>query len=88
MFRNVSHLFRIVLLKFVSRTAILEKHVRVFFVLVFLYTTIPIDMHERALRTQKNHIGWLIEKPIETTKTRVLELLTALKKEIDRLENK
>ena len=40
------------------------------------------------IRTQKNHIGWLIEKPIETTKTRVLELLTALKKEIDRLENK
>jgi hypothetical protein len=40
------------------------------------------------LRTQKNHIGWLIEKPIETTRTRVLELLTAIKKEIDRLENK
>lgn len=40
------------------------------------------------IRTQKNLIGWLIEKPIETTKTRALELLTALKKEIDGLENK
>ena len=40
------------------------------------------------IRTQQNHIGWLIEKPIETAKRKVLELLIVLNKEIERLENK
>ncbi len=40
------------------------------------------------IRAQKYRIGWLLEKSIETTTTDVLELLEALKKEIEQLENK
>lgn len=40
------------------------------------------------LRTQKNRISWLLENPMETTKSQVLILLIDLKKEIDQLENK
>ena len=40
------------------------------------------------MRSQEHRIGWLLEKSIETTKTRVSELLEALAKEIEQLENK
>ncbi len=40
------------------------------------------------IRTQKHHIGWLIEKPLESTKSKLLVLSEDLKKEIERLENK
>ena len=40
------------------------------------------------IRTQKNHIGWLIYKPIEETKAKIIELLKDLNKEIERLKKK
>jgi hypothetical protein len=40
------------------------------------------------IRTQKNHLGWLIYKPIEETKTKINELSKDLYKEIERLQNK
>lgn len=40
------------------------------------------------LRTQKNHLGWLIKRPIEDTKTKIIALQQDLKKEIERLEKK
>jgi uncharacterized protein DUF6090 len=40
------------------------------------------------IRTQKNHLGWLIYKPIEETKSKLTELSKDLNKEIERLENK
>jgi hypothetical protein len=40
------------------------------------------------IRTQKNHLGWMIYKPIEETKAKVIELSTDLNKEIERLEKK
>ena len=40
------------------------------------------------IRTQKNHIGWMIYKPIEETKAKLIELLKDLNKEIERLEKK
>ena len=40
------------------------------------------------IRTQKNHIGWLIYKPIEETKAKLIELSKDLNNEIERLEKK
>ena len=40
------------------------------------------------IRTQKNHIGWMIYKPIEETKTKLIALSKDLNKEIGRLEKK
>tara|TARA_R110001583_G_scaffold192436_1_gene358915 strand:- start:165 stop:929 length:765 start_codon:yes stop_codon:yes gene_type:complete len=40
------------------------------------------------IRTQKNHLGWLIYKPIEETKAKLIELSNDLNKEIERLEKK
>ncbi|MGB5171664.1 MAG: DUF6090 family protein [Eudoraea sp.] len=39
------------------------------------------------IRTQKNLIGWLTEKPLEETKLKVIVLSEDLKKEIKKLEN-
>lgn len=38
------------------------------------------------IRTQRNHLGWMIYKPIEETKTKIIELSTDLNLEIVRLE--
>jgi hypothetical protein len=40
------------------------------------------------IRTQKNHLGWLIYKPIKETKAKILELSKDLNEEIERLEKK
>ena len=40
------------------------------------------------IRTQKNHIGWLIYKPVEETKVKLIALSKDLKNEIERLEKK
>jgi len=40
------------------------------------------------IRTQKNHIGWLIYKPIEETKAKLIELSKDVNNEIKRLEKK
>ncbi|MEL4454823.1 DUF6090 family protein [Lutimonas vermicola] len=61
--------------------------------LTFQGEMIPLD-YERLktdqeylyfIRTQKHHIGWLIEKPIESSKSKVLALSEDLEKEIERL---
>ncbi|WP_297794383.1 DUF6090 family protein [uncultured Eudoraea sp.] len=44
--------------------------------------------YQYFIRTQKNHIGWLIYKPIEETKLKLIELSKDLNKEIERLEKK
>ncbi|WP_051554730.1 DUF6090 family protein [Maribacter antarcticus] len=57
---------------------------------------IPIDFERLRtdqkylyfIRTQKHQIGWLIEKPIEETKLKVIALSKDLEEEIKRLENK
>jgi hypothetical protein len=38
------------------------------------------------IRTQKNYIGWMIYKPIEETKAKLINLSIDLNKEIERLE--
>ena len=40
------------------------------------------------IRTQKNQLGWMIYKPIEETKAKIIELSKDLNKEIERLEKK
>ncbi len=40
------------------------------------------------IRTQKNQLGWMINKPIEETKSKILALLKDLNKEIERMEKK
>jgi hypothetical protein len=40
------------------------------------------------IRTQKNHLGWLIYKPIEETKVKIIALSKDLKNEIEHLEKK
>jgi hypothetical protein len=40
------------------------------------------------IRTQKNHLGWLIYKPIKETKAKIIELSKDLNKEIEQLEKK
>jgi hypothetical protein len=40
------------------------------------------------IRTQKNHLGWLIYKPIKETKVKILVLLKDLNEEMERLEKK
>lgn len=61
----------------------------------FVGEMVPIDFEKLKtdqeylyfLRTQRNHIGWMIEKPIEATKPRIKKLLLAIEMEIERLEN-
>jgi Family of unknown function (DUF6090) len=40
------------------------------------------------LRTQKNHLGWLIKRPILDTKSKIVTLQEDIKKEINLLESK
>ena len=40
------------------------------------------------LRTQKNHLGWLIKRPILDTKSKIVSLIEDIEKEIDLLETK
>lgn len=40
------------------------------------------------LKTQRNHIGWLLERPVKLTKSVMIELKEDLRTEIERLENK
>ena len=40
------------------------------------------------LRTQKNHMGWLIKRPIHDTRVKILALQEDIRKEIDNLENR
>ena len=55
---------------------------------------IPLDFNKLKtdqeytyfIRTQKNHLGWLIYKPIEETKAKLNELLKELRLEIEHLE--
>lgn len=40
------------------------------------------------LKTQRNHMGWLIKKPIEDTRSKMIALQEDIRKEIDLLENR
>jgi hypothetical protein len=57
---------------------------------------IPLDFEQLRtdqeylyfIRTQKNHLGWLIFKPLEETREKIFQLAEDLNKEIERLEKK
>lgn len=59
-------------------------------------TMIPLDFdklkNDQAylyyLKTQKNQLGWMIKRPIEETKSKIITLQAAIKKEIELLKTK
>jgi hypothetical protein len=59
-------------------------------------TMVPLDFETLKtdqnylyfIKTQRNHLGWLIKKPIKETKLRILTLVEDINSEIEYLQNK